>query len=318
MKRIPREQAKVYEIDYRLPPVLEVEPGEQFEIETEDAATGRVRQPGFVPTVENRPELVHSPPKVNPVGGPVFIKGVEPGDVLAVTIHDIDPDDQGFTNVRPGVGPLGDSITWMGDSGPYAHIFRHEPGPSGTLRDGTVIFNEKIRWPMRPFIGTMAVATEHDVPTSGMGQGPWGGNLDVREYRPGSTVWLNCYQPGGLLFAGDVHGSQADTEFTGTANEIRSVLRLSCDIVKSTRLPAPRVVTDDSMFFLGIEKPLEAAVTRAIVHFMQWLVDDHGVSPRDAYLFSSVHPGMRVHVFQMVPNFGLNYVAGVQFPKAGP
>ena len=318
MKRIPRHEALVYEIDYRRPPVFEVDPDEHFEIETEDAASGRIRNAEFIPSVENRPELQHYPPKVNPVGGPVYVRGAEPGDVLAVTIHDIEVDAQGFTAVRPGSGPLGDSKKWMGDSGPYAHIFKHVCGSDGTLKHGTVEFNQEIRWPLRPFIGTLATATEHDVPTSGFGQGPYGGNLDVREYGPGSTVWLNCYQSGGLLFAGDVHGSQADTEFTGTANEVRSVLQLSCDVIKNTRLPAPRVIKKNTIVFLGIERPLEAAVTKAILHFMQWLVDAHGVTPRDAYIMTSVHPDMRVHVFQMVPGFPLNFVAGVEFPRSGP
>jgi acetamidase/formamidase len=308
----------LYELDYRLPPVFEVAQNETFEVETEDASSGRIRSSDFVPSVSNRPELSHFPPKVNPVGGPVYVRGAEPGDVLAVTVHEIEVDPQGFTAVRPGAGPLGDSLTWMGGSGPYAHILKHLPGPDGSFKNGTVQFNEKIRWPLRPFIGTLATATEHDVPTSGFGQGPYGGNIDVREFCPGSTIWLNCYQPGGLLFVGDVHGSQADTEFTGTANEVRSVVRLSCDVVKDTRLPAPRVIKENTIVFLGIEKPLETAVTRAILHFMQWLVDEHDLSRRDAYLMTSVHPDMRVHVYQMVPGFGLNFVSGVEFPKAGP
>lgn len=318
MKRIPRSQALCYEIDYRRSAILGVELGEVFEVETEDAASGRLRSAATLPTLENRPELKFHPPKVNPVAGPIFVRGVNPGDLLAVHIHDIEVDSQGFTNLRPGVGPLGDSKRWLGDTGPYTHILKHTPGPSGTLKDGVAHFNERIRWPLRPFIGTLATATEHDVPTSGFGQGPFGGNLDVRDYCPGSTVLLNCYQPGGLLFVGDVHGSQADTEFTGTANEVRSVLRLSCDVVRNQRLPAPRVLKEKTIVFLGIEKPLELAVTKAILAFMEWLVADHGVSPRDAYLMTTLHPEMRVHVYQMVPGLGLNFVAGVEFPKEGP
>lgn len=318
MQRIPRAQALCYEIDYRRPPILEVEPGEVFEVETEDAASGRIRSADFVPSVENRPELRFSPPKVNPVAGPVFVQGIQPGDVLAVRIHEIEVDPQGFTSLRPGVGPLGDSKRWMGDRGPYTHILKHTPGPDGTFKNGTVHFNEQIRWPLQPFIGTLATATEHDVPTSGYGQGAYGGNVDVRDFCPGSTVLLNCYQPGGLLYVGDVHGSQADTEFTGTANEVRSVLRLSCDVIKDQRLPAPRILKEKTIVFLGIEKPLEAAVTKAIIHFMEWLVAEHALSPTDAYLMTSLHPQMRVNVYQMVPGLGLNYVAGVEFPKDGP
>ncbi|HVR73966.1 MAG TPA: acetamidase/formamidase family protein [Planctomycetota bacterium] len=318
MQRIPRSQALGYEIDYRKPPVLHVKEGEVFEVETEDAASGRLRSAATLPTLENRPELGHYPPLVNPVAGPIHVEGARPGDLLAVTIEDIEVPSQGFTILRPGVGPLTDSRRWMGDTGAYTHIFRHEPGPSGAFKDGVVHFNDRISWPVRPFIGTLATATEHDVPTSGFGQGPYGGNLDVRDFCPGNTVLLNVYQPGGLLFAGDVHGSQADTEFTGTANEIRSVLRLSLRVVRGKRIPFPRVLKKESIVFLGIDKPLESAVTRALVAFMEWLVEEHGVAPRDAYILSSVHPDVRVHVYQMIPGFPLDYVAGVEFPLRGP
>lgn len=318
MKRTLRSQALCYEIDYRLPPILEVDLGETIEVETEDAASGRLRSAETLPTPGNRPELKFFPPKVNPVAGPIFVRGVQPGDLLAVRIQDIAVDSQGFTNLRPGVGPLGDSKRWMGDSGPYTHILKHTPGPSGSLKDGIVHFNDRIRWRLQPFIGTLATATEHDVPTSGFGQGAYGGNLDVRDFCAGSTVQINCYQPGGLLFLGDVHGSQADTEFTGTANEVRSVVRLSCDVVKARRLPAPRVLKEQTIVFLGIDKPLEMAVTKAILAFMEWLVSDHGLKPREAYLMTTLHPEMRVHVYQMVPGLGLNFVAGVEFPREGP
>lgn len=39
--------------------------------------------------------------------------------------------------------------------------------------------------------------------------------MDVRDLSQGSTVYLNSYNEGGLLFAGDVHASQSDSEYTG-------------------------------------------------------------------------------------------------------
>ena len=54
--------------------------------------------------------------------------------------------------------------------------------------------------------------------TSADGQGEWGGNIDIRDVAPGigsccrSTIRARFY-------LGDVHASQGDTEFTGTAAE---------------------------------------------------------------------------------------------------
>ncbi len=319
MQRIERERAKRYAFDPGYETLLTVDQGEVFEVETEDAASGRVREDGFVPSVANRQELRGTPPLVNPVAGPIEVRGAGAGDVLAVTIHDIEPEDQGWTGVRRGAGPLGDSIQWMGEAAEaHATIIRHTPGADGKVKHGTAHFEGKYSWPVTPFIGTLATAPEREVTTSGLGQGAYGGNLDVREYREGATVLLNSYHDGARVFVGDVHGSQADTEFTGTANEVRSTVRLSCAVAGSERLPAPRIIKDETIVFLGIEKPLEQAVVKAITHWMGWLVAEHGVSRRDAYLLSSVHPAMRVHVYQMVPGFGLDYVAGVEFPKDGP
>ena len=72
-----------------------------------------------------------------------------------------------------------------------------------------------------------------------MGQGSWGGNMDCREIREGSTIYLNCYHDGGLLFVGDVHGSQADTEFYGIADETRAEVTLSCEVDQGEETSKP-------------------------------------------------------------------------------
>ena len=45
MKSIPRELARKFAFDWRDEPVLKVQPGEVFEVETEDASTGFFRSP---------------------------------------------------------------------------------------------------------------------------------------------------------------------------------------------------------------------------------------------------------------------------------
>ena len=109
MQRITRDQAMEYEFDRRHPPKLRVAQGESFVVETEDAGSGLIRSPDVAPHLDDLPTRKFDPPKGNPIGGPVYVKGAERGDLLAVTIEKIVVDDQGFTNFRAGVGPLGDS-----------------------------------------------------------------------------------------------------------------------------------------------------------------------------------------------------------------
>ena len=93
MQRIVREQARKYAFDWRDEPLLRVRPGETFEIETYDASTGFFKTPQDLAIPGKRPGFHHVPPLANPIGGPVFVHGAEPGDVLAVDIETITVED---------------------------------------------------------------------------------------------------------------------------------------------------------------------------------------------------------------------------------
>ena len=315
MQRITRDQAMEYEFDHRHPPKFRVAQGESFVVETEDAGSGLIRSADVAPHLDDLPTRNFDPPKGNPIGGPVYVEGAERGDLLAVTIEKIVVDDQGFTNFRPGVGPLGDSYKWESLRGPFVHIIKHLPGPSGTTRDGKGVFNDKITWDLHPMIGTIGTAPDREVETSAVGQGPWGGNLDVRDIAEGTTCYLNCYHQGGLLYAGDVHASQGDTEFYGTADETRAELTLSCRVIKNKKIPFVRLEKRDSIVSLYSFRPLEDAVESAIINLMEWMVNDYGVSERDAYMHTCINPDFRVNVYQMVRLGRIQYTAGAEIPK---
>jgi acetamidase/formamidase len=313
MKRITREQARVYVFDRALPAILRVAPGEKFIVETEDASTGYLRQEGQSPL--DRPLIDTWPPSVNPVAGPIYIEGARRRDLLAIGIEEIlVAADQSFT-FADRRGPVHDSIKWSEAAEPWTHILRHEPGPSGTMKDGKIWFNEKISWSVSPFIGTIAVAPEREVLTSIYGQGVGGGNIDCRDVKPGNTFFVNSQNEGGLLFIGDVHASQGDTEFSSVAAETRAEVTLSVDVISDKKIPYPRIETPTSLISLYNSRPLEHAVTKAIFHLMEWLVKEYGMSRRDAYMQISVNPEVRVHIYQMIPDMPLLYTAGVEFPK---
>ena len=115
-------------------------------------------------------------------------------------------DDYSWIAIGPKRGPLGESTRWPELSDNYTTmIFEHLPGPSGTTRDGILKFNDQISWPVTPFIGTLGVAPEREVLTSIDGQGPWGGNLDIRDVAVGNRIYLPIYHEGALFYFGDVH-----------------------------------------------------------------------------------------------------------------
>lgn len=315
LQRVPREQAMGFLIGHDLPPVLRVRPGESFVVETEDALAGKIRSADRLPIVEHVPELLAAPPELNPVAGPIYVEGAKAGDVLAVRIESIEVDEQGVTCFVPGVGPLNDSQRWAECNGPYTHIIRHEAGPSGTMRDGRAILNERVSWDLQPFIGTIGTSPHRETEASLVGQGPWGGNMDCRDICEGNVLYLNCYHDGGLLYVGDVHGSQADTEFYGIADETRSQVTLSCEIVRDKRLPNPRIEKADSIVCLHSYRPLEDAVRTAMLNLFEMMVDDYGVPPKDAYMHLCVNPSVRVNVYQMIPVSRIQYTVGAEIEK---
>lgn len=316
MQRITREQARKYAFDWRDEPLLRVRPGEPFEVETDDASTGYFKTAADKAVPARRPGFDRSPPLANPIGGPVYVDGADPGDVLAVTLEDILVDDYSWIAVGPRRGPLGESTRWPELSGEYTtKILRHTPGPSGTSRDGTVHFSDRISWPVTPFVGTLGVCPDREVVTSLDGQGPWGGNLDVRDVAVGNTVLLPVYHPGGLFYLGDVHASQGDTEFTGTAAETKATVRVRLEVMKGKRIPGLRIVKPGSIVAVHADRPLEAAVEAATVHLMDWLITEYGFTPTDAYCLVSTCPDFRINVYQMCKIGKLSFVAGAELPK---
>jgi amidase len=316
VQRITREQARKYAFDWRDEPLLRVRCGEPFEVETDDAGTGYFKTPEDKAIPARRPGFDRHPPLANPIGGPVYLDGAERGDTLVVTIEDIVVGDYSWTAAGPRRGPLGESTRWPELSGDYTtKIFRHTPGPSGTTRDGTLHFSDRLDWPITPFIGTLGVAPDREVATSLDGQGPWGGNLDVRDMAPGNRVFLPVFHPGGLFYLGDVHASQGDTEFSGTAAETRATVRLRLDLLKRKKIPWVRVEKPASVVAIRADRPLEAAVEAATVDLMDWLIGEHGYSPVDAYCLVSTCPDFRINVYQMCKIGKLSFVAGAELPK---
>ncbi len=316
MQRIERSAARKYAFDWRDAPLLRIEPGETFEIETNDASTGYFRSPDDKAIPARRPGFDRDPPLANPIGGPVFVEGAARGDTLVVSVEEIVVGDFSWTAIGPRRGPLGESTRWPELSGEYTtKIFRHEPGPSGTTRDGTLHFSERVSWPITPFVGTLGVAPDREVTTTIDGQGAWGGNLDIRDVAPGNRIHLPVYHEGALFSLGDVHASQGDTEFTGTAAETNATVRLKLELIKGKTVPSVRIEKPDAIVAIHSYRPLEVAVETATIHLIDWLVTDYGFSPTDAYCLVSTCPDFRINVYQMCKVAKLSYVAGAEIPR---
>ena len=318
MQRINREAATLTEFGAHLEPALTVELGESFVIETRDNFFETVSKPGDIPRTDREPIAALQVFRANPVAGPVFVNGVGPGDTLVVELEDIAIRDWGWTGILEGFGPMAGRTGWEELNGPFGTIIRHEPGPSGTLADGTAVMDvgREVRWPLAPFIGTIVTAPERGVENSVTSQGEWGGNLDVRDVAAGNRILLNASHDGGLLFLGDVHGSQGDSELSGIADETAADVTLRCDVISDHQVPGVgRIEKPGSLVQLDCARRAgspEAALQSCFTNLMTWLVEEHGMDKREAYLHMTANSEVRINVYQFT--LGL-FTCGVEFPR---
>lgn len=317
MKKNSLESSKSYTLSGSLAPILTVKPGELFSLSADDAVSGAItteKDPFTSKTLE--PFSLVTPELANPVTGPVFIEGVHKGDLLAVHIENIIPNSYGVTGIKVNQGMFHDSKKWKNIfKEPHTKLLMHTDGPSGTKEDGEVHYSDSLKWAAAPFIGTIGVAPEVEVVATSITQGPWGGNWDCRFICPGSTIYINAFHAGGLLFVGDVHGSQGDGELSGIANEIKATVRLGVDIIKNKKIPYPRIETDEYLIAFCSTKPLEDAIENATSYMLDWLTTEYDIDARTAYIVFSTCPDFRIDVYQMVRMTGISYTAGVRLPK---
>lgn len=323
MQMIKRGEVTRYAFDRNDEVCLKVQQGESFVVETDDAMTGLIADDSDSPKVHQFVDDEHFaalqrqwPPLYNPVVGPIHVEGCEKGDVLAVTIESIDPWRYGFSGILPGIGPYGDSLKWGDCAKPHVQVIEHLPGPSGKTRDGKGKYSDSLTWDLMPFLGTLATAPEREVFTSLLGQGSFGGNIDCREIRAGHTILLNSYNEGGLLYIGDAHGGQGDTEFTGIADETRATVKVKCQVIKNKQVPCVRIDKPDSLVAIGINLPMEQGVYDACANMLQWLEEDYDIKPKDMYIRMSCDPAFRIRTYQMVRASTLQHVVGAEYPKA--
>lgn len=251
MKRITREHtvpcAKRYEVQ---DPVAEVELGEKFIVETINFRTPIIRNPEDAnpPKYREREET-----------GPIFIKGIQPGDVLAIHIGDIRPEGHA-------------SGGWWRD--PKENLFLR-------IQDGEVHFPGGLRTPVRMMIGDIYVTPEK--PCNNPDDN--GGNMDFKDVAAGNTLLLRAQLPGGLLVLGDCHAAQGDGEILGLAAECAAEVTLT--ITKDERfLPQrPAIIKPNSFVSIACRRDYAGARDLAVDDAKRILARVAGCTEEEAYLF---------------------------------
>jgi acetamidase/formamidase len=213
----------------------------------------------------------------NPLTGPFYIEGAEPGDTLAVRFDCLTPIRAwGFTSsilapdvVEPRFArelPAREWIRWRVDT---ASGTATQETHAGSLGPFTV--------PLEPMVGCFGVAPSGGQALSSATSGPHGGNMDYRNFREGVTAYLPVAVPGALFFLGDGHAAQGDGEIVGTGIETAFEMQFTVRVIKGKQIAWPRGEDDASIFAVGNARPLELALQYATTEMVRWLQEDYGL-----------------------------------------
>jgi amidase len=240
-------------------PIARVDPGEIVEIFTEDAFESRITRPDDRPS-----EILGS--YLNPQTGPIFVNGAEPGDTLAVRIHAIEPTrDWAVSAFIPRFGGLTSTKLTRTLQEPLTEkvwIYR--------LENDWLTHNSRLRFPWRPFTGTIGTAPELEA-ISALTPFDHGGNMDVPDCKPGNTVYLPVRAPGALFYTGDCHAGQGDGELCGVALEITAKVTLEFALLKQKPIAWPRIESPEALMTVGSARPMEDAARIAYAELVAWL-----------------------------------------------
>ena len=285
-------------------PVARVASGDVVEAFTQEASAGQIRRESTVDAVNT---LDFDP--IHPLTGPVFVEGADPGDILAVTLLEIDILGWGWTAIAPGFGFLAEDF-------PNAWLRTFDIPEGATHVDfGT----GGIRIPLRPFPGVMGVAPATDSMLSTIPPRANGGNMDDKDIVVGTTVYFPVFVEGALFSIGDTHAAQGDGEVSGTAIESPMRILYRVEVIEGGRqIEEPQYETDEAYTVTAFGETIDEAARKATRYMIDYLTAERGLTGEEAYVLTSLAGEMEVAEVVDVPHM----LVKVRMPKsifgAGP
>ncbi|MET7928383.1 acetamidase/formamidase family protein [Streptomyces sp. NPDC005349] len=243
--------------------------------------------------------LAKSPPPRDPdgdgphiVSAPVHIRGAEPGDLLKAEVLSLHRRaDYGVISSRHGRGALPDEFACTAPEFTFCDVERADGRDVGVIRYAE---GRAARFPLRPFMGIMGVATDTDGSQHSVPPGRHGGNLDIKELETRSALYLPVQTAGAGFYTGDPHYAQGNGEVALTALEapLRATFRLT--LLKGARARAaaatlthPFGETDRHWIPVGLHEDLDEAMREAVRAAVRFLTDRFGMAGPAAYAYLS-------------------------------
>lgn len=262
------------------PPVRTVRPGDIVDLYTEDCFGGKVQG------VDDLPSVVCQFPYLNPVTGPFYVEGAEPGDTLALHFVSITPArDWAASSTFPHFGALTSTHTTATLQDPLEErVWIYEVDvPAGVVRYRARRSDFTVELPLDPMHGTVGVAPAAFEARMTITPDAHGGNMDTPELRAGVTAYFGVNVPGALFALGDGHARQGQGEVSGVAVETAMRTVVVVDVIKAVATPWPRIESDTCLISTGSARPLEDAYRISQHDLVTWVSNLVGLDILDAY-----------------------------------
>ena len=216
----------------------------------------------------------------NPMTGPFYVDGAEPGDALVVELEELTPNrEYGWSRVTVAPNVLDpeyvarlpaddrDGISrWQIDAFGGTATMVEAPGTSAT----------GLTLPLAPMVGCFGVAPGAGQAYSTATAGAYGGNMDYRGFIAGVSAVFPVFVPGALFHIGDGHALQGDGEIVGTGVEISFDVRFRVRLKKGAGPRWPGGENELDIFTVGNARPLDQALQHATTEMLRLLREEYG------------------------------------------
>lgn len=266
-----------YAFDKTLEPAMVVPSGTTVRVRTKDCFGNQIQKP------EDELDGIDWD-HTNPATGPIFVEGAVPGGALKVSVGAIEFDNKSVSCTGENEGVCGDRFNaW---STQVCEIDGDE-----------LVWDERLRIPLRPMIGVIGVAPEGDPINCGM-PGSHGGNMDNTAITAGATLYFPVFADGALFGCGDMHAVMGDGEISVSGAEAAGWATVTLTAMPELKLVDPLIENATHFGVIASAETLDAAADRAVHEMVDLICDRTAEDPDKVVMLLSLAGD--VQVCQMV------------------
>ena len=266
-----------YAFDKTLEPAMVVPSGTTVRVRTKDCFGNQIQKP------EDELDGIDWD-HTNPATGPIFVEGAVPGGALKGSVGAIEFDNKSVSCTGENEGVCGDRFNaW---STQVCEIDGDE-----------LVWDERLRIPLRPMIGVIGVAPEGDPINCGT-PGSHGGNMDNTAITAGATLYFPVFADGALFGCGDMHAVMGDGEISVSGAEAAGWATVTLTAMPELKLVDPLIENATHFGVIASAETLDAAADRAVHEMVDLICDRTAEDPDKVVMLLSLVGD--VQVCQMV------------------